>query len=278
MVLLFILPLWYDVSIMSDKIKIVFIDIDWTLLNHGLDKPTFDMESIEELKRVQQKNVLVYLCTARPYHSVVGSGILDIFTPDGIACTNGAVVFVGDKIIHNNCFNRDDVKEIIKVAHRHHLTIELADEKDRWFTKKPNKYVDYYFNVFHEIHPEIKKLKNQNISAVLLFSPQKFDEIISKELPKGIKLFRFADYGVEVQHEPIYKSEGVNATLKYLNIKPENAMAIGDDDNDISMFKAVGYSVCMENGKENAKKSATFVCPHINDHGVKIALQKFIKD
>ena len=262
---------------MSEDIKIIFTDIDWTLLNHGYQKHEFDMESIEELKRVQSKGVLVYLCTARPYHSVLGCEILDKFTPDGIICTNGAVVYVKDKLIHNNCFNNEDVKNIIKVAHRHHLTIELANEKDRWLTKKVNSYVDNYFAVFHEITPEIRPYKEENISAVLLFSPAKFDERISKELPKGIKLFRFADYGVEVQHTPIYKSEGVLEVLKYLHISPKNAMAIGDDYGDIEMFKVVGYPVCMENGREEAKKYAKYICPHIDDHGVKIALQKYFK-
>ena len=262
---------------MKSDIKIIFTDIDWTLLNHGYQKHEFDMESIEELKRVQSKGVLVYLCTARPYHSVVGCGILDIFNPDGIICTNGGVVFVKDKIIHNNCFANEDVKQIVKVAHRHHLTIELANEKDRWLTKKSNEYVDNYFAVFHEIYPEIRKYNQENVSAVLLFAPKKFDGVVSKELPKGIKLFRFSDYGVEVQHNPIYKSEGVLEVLKYLSISPKHAMAIGDDYGDIEMFKIVGYPVCMENGREEAKQSASYICPHIDNHGVKIALEKYFK-
>ena len=262
---------------MEQDIKIIFIDIDWTLLNHGHNKQEFDIPSIEALKKVQDKGVLVYLCTARPYHSVKGCGILKLFKPDGIVCTNGAVVFSNNKIIHNNHFPNETVKQIIKVAHKHHLTIELSSERNRWLTKKKNKYVDYYFSVFHEICPKVKKYEEENISAVLLMCPEKYDYIIEKEFPKGITGFRFTNYGVDIHYTPIYKSEGVLATLEYLNISPRSAMAIGDDYGDIKMFEVVGYPICMENGREEAKEAAIYICPHIDDHGVKTTLEKYFQ-
>ena len=262
---------------MKTDIKIIFIDIDWTILNHGHDKHEFDMPSIEALKQVQKKDILIYLCTARPYDSIIQTGLLDMIKPDGIICTNGAVVFINNQLIHHNVFNPEDVKKIIQVAHKHHLTIELSSDKERWLTKKGNKYVDNYFAVFNEIYPPIRKYNNENISAVLLFAPKKFDDILNKELPKGISCFRFSDYGIDVHHTPIYKSEGIIEVLKYLKIDPCYSMGIGDDYGDIEMFKVVGYPVCMENGREEAKKYAKYICPHIDDHGVKIALQKYFK-
>ncbi len=260
---------------MNKDIKIIFSDIDWTLLNHGHEKHEFDYESIEALKRVQASGVLLYLCTARPYHSVKGCGILKLLKPDGIVCTNGAVAFAGKKIIHNNCFPKEDVEKIIKVAHKHHLTIELSNERDRWLTKPKNKYVDYYFAVFHEIVPEVRPYKGENISAVLLLAPKKYDEILKEEFPKGITGFRFMDYGVDVHYKPVYKSEGVNAVLEYLNISKDNAMALGDDSGDKEMFQAVKYSICMENGKDDAKAVAYDICPSIDEHGVAIAMKKY---
>ena len=260
---------------MNSDIKIIFSDIDWTLLNHGHEKHEFDYESIEALKRVQSSGVKVFLCTARPYHSVKGTGLLDLIKPDGIVCTNGAVAFVGDTVIHNNCFPKETVKEIIKVANRHHLCIELKNEKDRWLTKPGNKYVDSYFAVFHEVYPEIRKYNNENISAILLLAPEKYDEVLKKEFPEGITGFRFSDCGVDVHYKPVYKSEGVNAVLNYLNINKDNAMALGDDYGDIEMFQAVKYSICMENGREEAKAVAYDITPHIDEHGVALAMKKY---
>ena len=262
---------------MNEDIKIIFSDIDWTLLNHGHGKHEFDMPSIEALKEVQQKGVKVFLCTARPYHSVKGCGILDLFAPDGIVCTNGAVAFVGEKIIHNASFPKEHVNQIIKVAHKHHLTLELSNEKDRWLTKKKNKYVDAYFSVFTEIVPEIRKYKGENISAILCMGPAKFDKQLQEELPAGVNLYRYFDYGLDINYRKIEKSEGMNEVLKYLNISKDNAMALGDDLGDIPMFNLVKYSVCMENGKEAAKIAAKEICPNIDNHGVAIVLEKYFK-
>lgn len=260
-------------------IKIIFTDIDWTLLNHGHDKHVFDMPSINALKKVQQKGVKIFLCTARPFHSVKGTGLLDIFHPDGIVCTNGAVCFYQDKVIHNHVFSNHLVQEIVKTCHKHHITVELSNEKDRWLTKGGNKYVDAYFAIFNEVYPEIrpvvKKYKDQNVSAILLMCPEKFDEKLKNELPKECNLFRFAPTGIDLHLQPIYKSEGVNAVLDYLKIDKKYAMAIGDDYGDIKMFEAVGHPVCMGNGKEEVKPYAEYICPHIDDHGVAIAMKEY---
>ena len=256
---------------MQNEIKIIFSDIDWTLLNHGHDKHEFDLPSVEALKKVQQKGVKIFFCTARPYHSVVGTGLLDLITPDGVICTNGAVAFINEQIIHNHIFPNHLVKEVIKVCHKHHITVELSSEKDRYLTKKWNKYVDAYFAIFNEVYPEIRKYNNENISAITI----KFDEVLKKELPKECSLFRFAPTGIALHLEPIYKSEGVNAVLDYLKMNPEQAMAIGDDYGDIKMFEVVGLPICMGNGREEVKPYAKYICPHIDEHGVKIALEKY---
>lgn len=261
---------------MKNDIKIIFTDIDWTILNHGHDKHEFDMPSINALKKAQQKGIKVFLCTARPYHSVKGTGLLNIFKPDGIICTNGAVCMIDDKIIHNHIFPADFVLKVVKTCHRHHITVELSDEYDRWLTKGGNRYVDEYFAIFNEVYPKIRSYKGENISAILIMCPDKFDAKLKEELPKESNLFRFAPTGIDLHLKPIYKSEGVNATLDYLKIDKKHAMAIGDDYGDIEMFKSVAHPICMGNGKEEVKLAAEYICPHIDEHGVAEALKKYL--
>ena len=77
-----------------ENIKIIFVDIDWTILNHDIHD--WDYDSLAALKKAQEKGILIYLCTARPYDSVLNTGIFDYLKPDGIICTNGAVAFIKD--------------------------------------------------------------------------------------------------------------------------------------------------------------------------------------
>ena len=94
-------------------------------------------------------------------------------------------------------------------------------------------------------------------------------------LPKPIYWYRFLKYGVDFTPNESLKSRGVDKLLSYLNINKSNAMAIGDDVQDISMFEAVEYSVCMENGNPEAKKYAKYRAKDIRKSGVKLILQKF---
>ena len=63
-----------------------------------------------------------------------------------------------------------------------------------------------------------------------------------------------------------------------LNIDEKDAIAIGDDYNDISMFKIVGYSVAMENSSDEVKSYADHVTKSNEEDGVAIFLEKLINN
>lgn len=258
------------------KYKIAFVDIDWTILDHN--KHDWDYETIDVLKSLQKAGMLVYLNTARPYDSIVHTGLFEMFNPDGVICTNGGVVFVGDKLIFSNVIPEEIVYQIEKICHKHHLVLELSTNKERYFTGKVNKYVEKYFSVYAETVPDIRKYHNKDVSAILLFAPEKYDEILIKEFPKEMNYLRFDSHGVDVTYYRNNKGAGVKKVLEYLNIDKSASIGAGDDVSDIPMFEEVGLSIAMYNGKEEAKASADIVCEDIADHGLGKLLKKVIFD
>ena len=254
------------------KYKIIFVDIDWTILDH--EKHDFDYPSIEALKQAQDKGMLVYLCTARPYDSVYHTGILSHLHPDGIVCTNGAVVFVNDKVIQSITFPREIMREIANYCKENNYILELSTERERFFTQEKNDLVDEYFSYFAEVVPPVREYHDEDISEVLLFSYEKDDEKIQKALPKGVTMFRFASTASDLQITPISKDLGIKKVLSYLNINKEEAIAIGDDYGDIPMFEAVGFSIAMGNGRPEAHEKAKMVTKKISESGLKHALQE----
>ena len=113
-----------------------------------------------------------------------------------------------------------------------------------------------------------------DIISCLLFSDESTDEVIKSEIPEDLEFYRFHPYGVDVVSYMHEKGNGVKMVLNYLNIDKNNALAFGDDLGDISMFDEVKYSVCMENGKDEAKKHALLIAPPVWDSGVKQMLKK----
>ena len=65
--------------------------------------------------------------------------------------------------------------------------------------------------------------------------------------------------------------------LKYLNVNPEKVVAFGDNYNDVSMFKAVGISVAVDNALQDIKKQATYVTKSNQNHGVSWFVSKYVE-
>ena len=60
-----------------------------------------------------------------------------------------------------------------------------------------------------------------------------------------------------------------------LGIKPEETMACGDGFNDVTMLRAAGLGVAMENAQIPAKEAAAYITESNLENGVGKALRKF---
>ena len=59
------------------------------------------------------------------------------------------------------------------------------------------------------------------------------------------------------------KGSALSQLLDLLDIKPEEVLVFGDQENDIEMFKVAGTSYVMEKGAPKAKECATYVTNHV---------------
>ena len=252
---------------MNDKYRIAFIDIDWTILDHEIHD--WDYPSLEAIKKAQKEGIKIFFCTARTYASVRGTGLFNHVMPDGIITNNGGLTFINDKVTFKKTIPIDLVKQTLKVANKHNVVLEFASLKDNYFTRKPNVYVRNYFSIYYEAWPPIKRNEVSDVTEILAFIPEKYDEVLLKELPNNVRYFRYDNYGVNISFFENKKGNAIIKLLDYLGIDKENALAIGDSQDDISMFESVGTSIAMGNSKDDlVKEKATIVADTIENHGV----------
>ena len=64
------------------------------------------------------------------------------------------------------------------------------------------------------------------------------------------------------------KGAAIQSVLEYYRLKPEEAIAFGDGDNDIDMLQMVGTGIAMENSSESLKAVADEVCGHAAQDGI----------
>lgn len=74
------------------------------------------------------------------------------------------------------------------------------------------------------------------------------------------------------------KGQGVRQLCAILGIDPQRVLAIGDNDNDISMLATVGFGVAMGNATPGVKAVAQWVAPSVGEDGAAVALERWILD
>lgn len=80
----------------------------------------------------------------------------------------------------------------------------------------------------------------------------------------------------DVANVGVSKGNGIKNFCKNLNIDLKDTIAIGDEDNDISMFNVVGYKVAMGNGSKELKKYADEITETNDNDGVAVFLEKLV--
>ncbi|CCI81834.1 hypothetical protein FC41_GL000957 [Lactobacillus hominis DSM 23910 = CRBIP 24.179] len=99
---------------------------------------------------------------------------------------------------------------------------------------------------------------------------------LRKQFEQEIYIVRADDHFLEVLNPRVNKGNGLVELGQKIGISPNEMMAIGDERNDISMFKVVGTSVVMGNGSDEAKEYADFITASNDEDGIKEAFEKYV--
>ena len=63
--------------------------------------------------------------------------------------------------------------------------------------------------------------------------------------------------------------------LQTLHVSREEIFAIGDSENDLTMFAMAGTTICMGDGVESVKQQADYVTDPVLEDGIFNALRHF---
>jgi hydroxymethylpyrimidine pyrophosphatase-like HAD family hydrolase len=112
------------------------------------------------------------------------------------------------------------------------------------------------------------------VVGIAWFSEAAYDDAYKKAFPELI-FERYFPTAVDVMSEPHEKGAGISVILNALGYRKEEAIAFGDDTQDLTMVPEVGTFVCMGQGKDELKQKASFVTAPVWDDGIAKALRHF---
>lgn len=131
----------------------------------------------------------------------------------------------------------------------------------------------------------LKNLSSGDIETVdkiknLIPRIEKVENIEIKNRHKSLLDVKFKDDKTvfcDIANIDSNKGIAVKKMLEILNIKKEETIAIGDDNNDLSMFEQVGYKVAMGNAIDIVKEKADEITLSNDEDGVAVFLEKLLK-
>lgn len=134
-------------------------------------------------------------------------------------------------------------------------------------------------NAFNALKSKIDNVKEKpvfpRLTEVVLERTFSIDEAkkLSNELNLEIELSD-SQYAFHINSRGINKGTGFKEVMKLLSISPEDVIAIGDSETDISLFKVARTSIALGNASDEVQSQATFSVSGKSGDGVVQALDK----
>ncbi len=247
-----------------EKIKIIFFDIDGTLLDHATG--CISPKTLEALRLLRERGVL--LCVASGRSPVVFPDFGDVRF-DAFCAFNGSLCYADGKVIYSNPIAHESVERVLEnaaaigrpvcVAVRHRMAANGWDQD----------LSDYYGLANLELKPakDFDAVRREEVYQMMLGSRPEEHEAILRGT-KGIKIAVSWERAVDIIPDSSGKGASVGKILEYFGLQPSQAMAFGDSYNDLEMLQAVGVGVAMGNANDALKAVADDVCGPVSEDGI----------
>jgi Cof subfamily protein (haloacid dehalogenase superfamily) len=266
------------------KYKLLVVDIDGTLL--GRERNISD-ENKEALARARRSGVGVALSTGRAV--LACRSVLDQLELDGHHIFfDGALVSDLGGEIYAEPLERGVVRDAIEFARSLKIDLELYTtthyfvERETWSTDAHRKFfgieptiVD--FNGLWERERIIKgglaSVNQEQVAKARQFYAR-FDSNLHFSLARS-PAFPDVEFANVVARD-VSKGRALEALTLHLGISPEEAMAVGDGTNDISLLSRAGLAVAMGNAPDEVKAVADHVTLDVDQSGLAAAVERFL--
>jgi Cof subfamily protein (haloacid dehalogenase superfamily) len=257
-------------------IKILFSDLDGTLVSHAGDVKKDTIEACHALIKNHISLVLVtgrHPDMTRRIHHKIG---LD--TPV-IGCNGGLIKdLTTNEILYINAFSKAHVEQTISIANRFHIDWVVYEKNHIFFDKMPPKsYQLPYINSRLPISLRANFVHVRSLDE--MFTP---DRVFIKTLllcdrnPEAMEacmneleglsdteVLRSANTYLDVMAKGSSKGKAISRYLDMIKLDREHIAAIGDAPNDLDMISYAQLGIAMGNAMPIVKEAAQFITsPH----------------
>lgn len=243
---------------MAEKIKLVALDLDGTLVDHGGKVVTPRL--IDAVKEAKKQAVEVVIATGR--HRSTTLPIAEVLDVDHLITLNGGEIWTtrGELLLRQS-IQFDDVQKIISQIERLNSHYWLVSDQGVFQTGLPDDYLKHEWIKFGFDFTDDNLRKE---------ATNYFGAISSLELTNS------SPTNIEINKRGTHKRQAIEYLLDSRKLDFDQVMAVGDSMNDIKMIERAGFGVAMGNAQHEVKERAKFVTKPFNEDGAAIAIEKML--
>ena len=265
---------------------IIFVDCDGTITD---DNSNITKRTINSIQNLMNNNCHVVICSGKPRYSA--NWIKErVSASKYIISSNGAEIYDADKheIILQNTIQKEVCLDVCTRALACDCRIVLVSDN-----------YEYVTEVAHSEHQKImddykKTIKSRDIKQIFITNNNfdkinnlrdyvlKLDDIKivneSSSFSSNSKSKYEKGAWFSIANTTTSKGDALNYLVELLEIPKENVYAMGNDYNDVSMFRSAGISICLENSPQDIKQIVDIVTSSNNDEGAAKAFEQILKE
>lgn len=265
--------------------KVLFIDVDGTLLNYEYKLPDSALNAVILAK---EKGHKIILCTGRSFPEI--DDCVWNCHPDGFIGGNGAYIEYDNEIIYHEVMPYNEVIRVLDYFKVHHIEyfvecneglfasenfLEAGNKRITTFAyqkglKEPESQsieklfptMQYQKNCYRDDLNKISYTLNNidDFYQVKTLFPS-FDHFVwGNDVSKAV----FAD----IRIKGINKASGLKVIVEHLGISYQDTIAFGDAKIDKSMLLESNIGVAMGNAPESLKQIADYVSDDVDNDGL----------
>jgi hydroxymethylpyrimidine pyrophosphatase-like HAD family hydrolase len=255
-----------------EKTKVIFLDIDGTLID-GTEGPfPDDIARVEEAHRAGHK---FFLSTGRSAASLPPA-LRNAGWVDGVIAGCGATVSLYGNTIYRKFVPPELLPEICKVYLKNGKWCVFEGETGVFALGRCMLF-DYGAPaaVIGGADDFNRKYRNEIITKVTMEGFLTAEERTVFE--PDLRIIEFAAYSEAIVSGES-KLNGMEIALTALGLTRDCAVAIGDSENDLDIVKAAGLGVAMGNACDTLKTAAKLVTGNVGCGGIAAVIEKYVLD
>lgn len=261
-------------------IRLIALDIDGTLT--GDDGYGISRRVRKAISRAQERGIEVTLATGRMFSSTLPyAETLGIDAP--LICYQGGWIQApGGEVLYRIPLDEDLARSALAVGReRDWHTVLYAD--GQLFLRRmvhPRDFYERLLGLDPIVIPSLPRVLDAHTADKVLYvaDPDQIPEMaraLTQRFGETTEVVQSHVRFVELVPREVNKGRALAWLADHLHVVQAEVMAVGDQQNDVSMLRWAGIGVAMGNAVEAARAAADRIAPTVAEDGAAVALERW---